>query len=380
MELNLRTRLQTDGMFLVDSVSKIVDSLKRESMVFRDESIKSIEKLIIDIVLQSDYKALVYAFVMTDKVFVQDGEAESLVEMLVTDYLLSYDSMNLPQTITALITDRMLLSDTTVIQKIVGKVLVDLMYLFDSSSMVSLKEILSIDKVLLGEARQSTLLKKIEERLVLTDQLVKDLQKWVIDQTFIGDLGLFEVGTRIIEQLYMDKMVFSDVFNKLKQGVLVDNCLLSDKSIMDIHMILTESLITTDEALTTKQMFTRLLDKVVISDSAFPTRMKQITAIDTFLLFDLRLVEVRKVLRDDELTLEVISKLLTSTRIDELLFRDNSSQLIIGAIIAFLIYARLKTVNYLNIEYSSVDLLGRKLQSIDYLGRTIGIGAVARYD
>jgi len=223
-------------------------------------------------------------------------------------------------------------------------------------------------------------LKKVEERLVLTDQLVKDLQKWVIDQTFIGDLGLFEVGTRIIEQLYMDKMVFSDVFNKLKQGVLVDNCLLSDKSIMDIHMILTESLITTDEALTTKQMFTRLLDKVVISDSAFPTRMKQITAIDTFLLFDLRLAEVRKVLRDDELTLEVISKLLTSTRIDELLFRDNSSQLIIGAIIAFLIYARLKTVNYLNIEYSSVDLLGRKLQSIDYLGRTIGIGAVARYD
>lgn len=200
----------------------------------------------------------------------------------------------------------------------------DTLFLSDQEFIQSITQLIITDNILLSDSKINELDLLLIDSILISDELIKALELLSLDSLFIND----SVSTEIISGGVLSITV-------------VDSLLLLDDQIKERSHLVTDSLLLGDSQF--NEFVRDLIDNLLVKD--LDTKEISLTSMDRLLLGD------------------SANRIMELLHLEGLLIRDSSLTQKISASIAVLVYAKLKSVDYLGITARAVG---------NYLGITEG--------
>lgn len=231
---------------------------------------------------------------------------------------------------------------------------------------------LAFESVLFSDTQKVSIDKILIDRVFLTDSISKSMSKLLLDMLFLGDSGLAQIISGLVERLLTDKVLLLDYSQKIQEGRLIDGLLLGDqRGAINLTKVLEDRFFITDTIVL--QALKVLHDKVLLGDSELRQKALQLLQLDITLIADLRFSQTDKSIQDVIETSEYVIKFAQMLTIDNMLFSDQSTQLLLSSVVEYLISAQLRMINLLSIRVGhNNDYLSTQAgQKDNYLGRQI---------
>lgn len=374
---SLKQMIITDTVYIPDVPVKAEESIMSDSIMTADISLLPLlrQRTLIDSLFTQDSSLKQEQHIFTDNSLLGDSSiSQSLRQLLSLDHIFLSDTME--KRLEKIMQDRILLSDSLL--KDVIKIFFDTLLLNDPVVTSRLLSGVFLDNLLTFDLSGKEMSKFIMDGLQLGDIQVKQLLKVILDKLSLLDSVDTQKNAILIQLILADGLLFNDFYTKIKEGVLVDGLLLSESKVVQLSKFFMESLLFSSTIY--NELHKLIKENVLVGDSSLVQRIKQIQLLDAFMLSDVRLSEIQKSTMDSLSLSDQIIKMLSIIMVDELHIVDSTSMTTYLGIIAALVYARLKAVDLLSIQWGEEDLLGRILTTIDLLGREIGTGPKPRMD
>lgn len=380
-----RTQFQSDGLFLSDEVTKVLEMLKIDGLFISDSVLTQVGVILIQVtdglfMLSEDVRDQLHIF--SDNVLLNDEAIKESARVLLDGLLLS-DETTLQSVRTRLNVDGLLFDDFVV--KLREMLAIDNLLVFDQAFVQDINTVLQVDGLYLNDFLTKTLESLIRDNVLLDDSAAIELimQKLVTDGLFLDDVTTKEFCKQILDGLLLSvdvtlQTVVALITVLVTDGLFLDSLRSSDlsKTITDEVLLkdllagisrdrtFADGLLTFDGVLRTTEGVKR--DSLLLGDERFSELEKQVlnnvllrdiisqarakSAVDGLLLDDSRQSEIELLQQNQVLIQQLASYARDILQRENLLLVDSVVKLVTDAITTILVFALLGAKDLLGIK------------------------------
>ena len=236
------------------------------------------------------------------------------------------------------------------------RVLLDPMFLYDEISERRINRfVAAADQLLMSDARYFDLLLARIDMLMMGDTSAQDLlgaggqtfTRAALDGLLMEDGRFFDFLIARLSSLFLYDTVATQTTipgQVINTVALTDGLLLDDRRLSDLALA--------------------LVSRMLLADTAYVGAEKAREALDGLLMYALpRALTLELTRADTALLNDYVTQARSILWAEGLLFSESQATALIGTLIAYLVYARLRGVEFMGIRLAFKDYLGRRIGS-----------------
>lgn len=248
-----------------------------------------------------------------------------------------------------------------------------------------------MDAMMLNPGRMSDLLKQVpQDTFLFSDQRVNDMLRHLSDGMLLSDARYFDLLIARIDMLLLGDSVATQLLGQgaeytrdVSDGLLLDDWRYFDRLIARLSSLflydtaatqvtvpgqvvnevaLSDGLLLDDRRLS--DLGLAVLSRLLMNDTGMTGVEKIRTALDGLLMYAMPRALSLELNRTDMILMnDFVSQMRSLLWAENLLLSESQAVALIGTLVAYLVYARLRNVEFLGIRNEARDFLGRSIGS-----------------